>query len=182
MQAATQQARPRPLRVAVLLQRHDGGAVLMGMHRHGEFSGTWGIPSATLREGERPQCLASKLAVAATCGVIGNPLRVRTSWNTGKTGRARIMGDTLVYTIAGLPESTVDILGGVIEHASGCFAQGFDSGTQELLQCPVGLLPFRRVQWREHSAGMGHCAKWDPYTLEVMRRVCAAQVPAPTQE
>jgi hypothetical protein len=168
--------------VAVLLQRDDGGAVLMGMHRHGEFAGSWGIPSATLRESDRPQALASKLAVAATCGVLGNALSVRTAWNSAKTGRALCMGDTLVYTIAGLPASTAETLGGVIEHASGCFAQAFDSGTQELLQCPVGLLPFRRVQWREWCLGMEQCSKWDPYTLEVMRRMCASHGPVPANK
>ena len=166
--------------MALLLQREDGGAVLMGVHRHGEFQGQWGLPSATLQEGQRPQILACKLAAAATCGVLGNPHSVREAWNSAHAGAAVKVGDALVYTIRDLPPSTAATIGGVIEHCAGCFAQAFDSGAQELLQCPVGLLPFRRVQWREWASAMEHRDRWDPYTLEVMRRMCASVSAPPT--
>jgi len=165
--------------VALILQREDDNAVLMGMHRHGEFSGQWGLPSAVLREGQRPQILACKLASAASCGVLGNAESVRTAWNTARAGASQKVGDTLVYTIRGLPVSTADTIGGVIDHCANCFAQDFDHGVQELLQCPVGLLPFRRVQWREWSSAMEHRDRWDPITLEVMRRRCARPALAP---
>ena len=163
----------RPERVGVLILRADGQAVLMGVHREGPFAGKVGIPTTVLGAQDRPQVLAGRLAAAACMGALGHATHiVREQWNGSNTGKSRELGGTLVYTLAGVPESTVQVLNGVIEHVSSSYAQSFDRGAQELLQCPPGLVPYRRVQWCELSGAMDReSRRWDAYTLEVMRRL-----------
>ncbi len=97
---------------------------------------------------------------------------VREQWHGASAGKGRDLGGTLAYTLTGVPGSAADVLNGVIEHVSSTFAQSFDRGAQELLQCPPGLLPYRRVQWCELEGAMDRdFRRWDPFTLEVMRRL-----------
>jgi len=172
MEAAPRRTR-RPERVGVLIMRADGLAVLMGVHREGPCAGKLGIPTALLGAEDRPQILAGRLAAAASMGVLGHATHIiREQWNGANAGKSRELGGTLVYTLAGVPDATSKVLNGVIEHVSSSYAQSFDRGAQELLQCPPGLVPFRRVQWCELSGALDReSRRWDPYTLEVIRRL-----------
>lgn len=164
----------RPERVGVLIMRADSEAVLMGVHREGPCEGRLGIPTALLGADDRPQVLAGRLAASATMGTLGHATHiVRKHWHESSAGKGRLLGGTLVYALTGVPDAALDTLNGVIEHVSSSFAQSFDHGTQELLQCPRGLIPFRRVQWCILNGAMERDSRrWDPFSLEIMRRLC----------
>lgn len=138
---------------------------LMGSHAAGQYRGYWGLPSAALEPEHKPQVLAAKLASSATLGMLGSARSIY----RGESGRGTRLGETLLYTYRDTPPQLARYLDNALVHISECFAQSFEHGERQVVDCPPGLLPFRRVQWT--PACLDDARKFDPITLDVVRRL-----------
>lgn len=142
-----------------------GSHALMGSHAAGQYRGYWGLPSAALEPEHKPQVLAAKLASSATLGMLGSARSIY----RGESGRGTRLGETLLYTYRDTPPHLARYLDNALTHISECFAQSFEHGERQAVECPPGLLPFRRVQWT--PLRLDETRKFDPITLDVVRRL-----------
>ena len=142
--------------VAVIVS--DGERVLVGKHRVGPFSDSWGVASAHCGS-ERPARAAGRIAEYATFGLLG----ARRLCETLVVKHGRTPQGMLVYSIGASP-SLVKQIKGVTSYVTSCFALD-ERGPV----CPLGLLPWTDVQWMSLEGAMA-MKNVEEFSVEALRQ------------